>query len=335
MALKAKTVFVTGGAGYVGSHCCKAFAQAGWNVVVYDNLSRGWRDFVKWGPLIEGDILDREKLFASLEEVKPDAVAHFAALAYVGESIDQPDLYYRNNVTGSVNLLDAMRSIEADRMVFSSTCATYGDPQYLPIDEAHPQKPINPYGRSKLMVERILQDYSVAHGVKSVTLRYFNAAGAAPDGEIGERHDPETHLIPLALRGAGDPDFSLNILGGDYETRDGSAIRDYIHVMDLADAHLSALAYLMENGQTTQINLGTGTGTSVFEIRDSVKRVTKREVRSRIAPRRPGDPAELVSLPEKAETILGWRPVRSGVDQLIRDAWDWHQTELSDRDTNE
>ena len=325
---KTPTIFVTGGAGYVGAHCCKAFAQAGWKVVVYDNLSRGWRGFVKWGPLIEGDILDRGKLVSSLDEVKPDAVAHFAAFAYVGESVERPDIYYRNNVLGSTNILDAMRDTGVDKIVFSSTCATYGAPEYLPIDEAHPQAPINPYGQSKLMVEQVLKDYSHAFGIRSVALRYFNAAGADPDGEIGERHEPETHLIPLALRGAGDPDYTLNILGADYDTRDGSAIRDYIHVMDLADAHLRALDYLERGGETTQINLGTGSGTSVIEIRDSVEKITGRTVKSKIAPRRPGDPANLVSVPNKAKDLLGWEPHHSNVDQLIQDAWNWHLSEM-------
>lgn len=323
------TIFVTGGAGYVGSHCCKAFAKAGWKVVVFDNLSRGWRDFVKWGPLIEGDILDRDKLVTSLNEVKPDAVAHFAALAYVGESVERPDVYYRNNVMGSTNILDAMRQSGVDNIVFSSTCATYGAPKYLPIDEHHPQAPINPYGHSKLMVEQVLKDYSEAFGMKSVALRYFNAAGADPEGEIGERHEPETHLIPLALRGAGDPSYTLNILGADYDTRDGSAIRDYIHVMDLADAHLRALDYLLGGGETTQINLGTGSGTSVIEIRDSVEKITGRCVNSKVAPRRPGDPANLVSVPDKARKLLGWSPRTSNVDQLIQDAWNWHLIETS------
>lgn len=323
------TIFVTGGAGYVGSHCCKAFANAGWNVVVYDNLSRGWREFVQWGPLIEGDILDREKLGACMNEVRPDAVAHFAALAYVGESVERPDVYYRNNVEGSINILDAMRETGVDNMVFSSTCATYGAPQYLPIDEVHPQAPINPYGRSKLMVEQVLKDYSAAFNIRSVALRYFNAAGADPEGEIGERHDPETHLIPLALRGAGNPDYTLSILGDDYATRDGSAIRDYIHVVDLADAHLRALGYLQNGGETTQINLGTGSGTSVIEIRDSVEKITGRSVNSKIAPRRLGDPANLVSVPDKARELLGWSPRNSDVDQLIQDAWKWHLSEIN------
>ena len=327
MSSDKKTVFVTGGAGYVGSHCCKVFSRSGWNVVVYDNLSRGWRDLVKWGTLIEGDILDREMLFSSLEEVKPDAVAHFAALAYVGESIDRPDIYYRNNVEGSINLLDAMKAAEVDEVVFSSTCATYGNPEYLPLDEKHPQNPINPYGKSKLMIEHALKDYSEAFGVRSVSLRYFNAAGADPDGETGERHEPETHLIPLALRGAGDPNYTLKILGDDYETRDGSAIRDYIHVMDLAEAHLLALDYLKHGGGTTQINLGTGLGTSVIEIRDSVQRITGKLINTKFAPRRPGDPANLVAAPNTAQKLLGWEPKYSNLDRLIGDAWRWYQAD--------
>lgn len=326
-----RTVLVTGGAGYVGSHCCKAFSDAGWDVVVFDNLSRGWREFVKWGRLIEGDLLDPEVLDAALKDVQPDAVAHFAAFAYVGESVERPDIYYRNNVVGTLNLLDAMRSNEIDKLVFSSTCATYGEPQYLPIDEGHPQAPINPYGRSKWMVEHILKDYAHAFGLQSVALRYFNAAGGDPDGQIGERHEPETHLIPLALRGAGDPDYTLNILGDDYDTRDGTAIRDYIHVIDLANAHLRALQYLNDGGETIQINLGTGTGTSVREIRDSVEAITGETVNSKIAPRRPGDPPVLVAEPKLAKEKLGWQAENSSVENLIGDAWKWHCAELKRR----
>ena len=324
-----KTVFVTGGAGYVGSHCCKAFSNAGWRVVVYDNLSRGWREFVKWGDLIEGDILDRDALTTAVEKTKPDAVAHFAALAYVGESVSQPDLYYRNNVQGSLNLLDAMRTSDVSKIVFSSTCATYGDPQYLPLDENHPQSPVNPYGHSKLMVERVLKDYSAAFGISSVALRYFNASGADPDGEVGERHEPETHLIPLALRGAGDPDYTLKIFGSDYDTRDGSAIRDYIHVLDLADAHLRALDYLKEGGETVQINLGTGDGTSVIEIRDCVQQVTGRTVQSEYAPRRVGDPPNLVASPKRAKELLGWEQQYSSLEKIIGDAWTWNLKETN------
>lgn len=322
-----KRILVTGGAGYVGSHCCKAFAEAGWEVYVYDNLSRGWRDLVQWGPLIRGDILDREELGCAMRDVNPQAVAHFAALSYVGESVKQPDIYYRNNVTGTMNILDAMSVQGVKQIVFSSTCATYGEPQYLPIDEAHPQAPINPYGRSKLMAERLLQDYSDAFGLRFVALRYFNAAGADPSGAVGERHDPETHLIPLALRGAGDPDYFLSIFGDDYDTRDGTAIRDYIHVCDLADAHLKALEYLSAGGASTAINLGTGTGTSVLEIWESVEKVTGRAVPKQVSARRSGDPAVLVANASKASDVLAWTPRHSEIDQIIVDAWKWHQAE--------
>lgn len=323
------TILVTGGAGYVGAHCCKRFSQAGYKVVVYDNLSRGWRDFVKWGPLIEGDILDQDRLSSAMREVKPDVVAHFAALAYVGESVERPDLYYRNNVLGSLSVLDAMRENQVDQMVFSSTCATYGSPNELPIHEGHLQTPINPYGRSKFMVEQILKDYSDAYGIRSVALRYFNAAGADPDGEIGERHDPEPHLIPLALKGAGEETYTLKILGDDFETKDGSAVRDYIHVMDLAEAHFLAVEYLKKAGATTHCNLGTGQGISVKEIRDTVERVTGRKVNAQIAPRRPGDPACLVAKTDLAKSVLGWEPRYSSIDQIIEDAWRWHLSELA------
>lgn len=322
-----KRILVTGGAGYVGSHCCKAFSEAGWEVFVFDNLSRGWRDFVQWGPLIEGDILDREALERAFRDVKPDAVAHFAALAYVGESVSQPDRYYRTNVIGTTNILDAMRSNNVDRIVFSSTCATYGEPQYLPIDEAHPQTPINPYGRSKLMAEHLLRDYSDAFGIRSVALRYFNAAGADPSGLIGERHEPETHLIPLALEGAGNPEYCLSIFGHDFDTRDGTAVRDYVHVCDLADAHLKALQYLSGGGSTSAINLGTGSGTSVHEIWKSVEHVTASSVKKQIVGRRPGDPASLVADAEKARRILGWNAGRSSISTILEDAWKWHQSE--------
>ena len=323
-----KRILVTGGAGYVGAHCCKAFSEAGWEVFVFDNLSRGWRDFVQWGPLVQGDILDRDALQQAMEAIQPSAVAHFAALAYVGESVLEPDRYFRTNVTGTMNILDAMKSHDVRQMVFSSTCATYGEPQYLPIDEAHPQVPINPYGRSKLMAEELLRDYSEAFGIRSVSLRYFNAAGADPDGTIGERHEPETHLIPLALEGAGNPDFCLSIFGDNYDTRDGTAIRDYIHVCDLADAHLKALEYLSRGGATAAFNLGTGTGTSVQEIWQSVQRTTARSVERRVSERRPGDPASLVANANKARQLLGWKARRSSIDAIIADAWNWHTAEM-------
>lgn len=323
-----RTVFVTGGAGYVGSHCCKAFADAGWTVVVYDNLSRGWREYVQWGRLIEGDILDYASLSKAIAEVKPDAVAHFAALAYVGESVEDPELYYRTNATGTLNILTAMRENNVPVLVFSSTCATYGPPVRIPIDESHPQAPINPYGRSKLVAEWMLRDHSDAYDLRYVALRYFNAAGADPSGAIGERHEPETHVIPLALRGAGSPSYVFKVLGTDYDTPDGTAIRDYIHVNDLASAHLKALDYLWQGGQSEAINLGTGTGTSVLEIRDGVEKITGRKVPTELTGRRAGDPSRLVALPEKALRILGWKAERSNISQILTDAWTWHLKEM-------
>ncbi|MEM0986270.1 MAG: UDP-glucose 4-epimerase GalE [Pseudomonadota bacterium] len=322
-----KTVLVTGGAGYVGSHCCKAFAQAGWKVVVFDNLARGWRDLVKWGDLIVGDLLDPSALDRAFAAVKPDAVAHFAAYAYVGESVTDPGLYYRNNTAGSMNLLDAMVKHDVGQLIFSSTCATYGIPETVPMTETLPQSPINPYGWSKLFVERLLDDFGHAHGLRSVKLRYFNAAGADPDGETGERHEPETHLIPLAIRGMMEDGFELTIFGDDFDTRDGTCVRDYIHVADLADAHARALKYLSEGGASNVFNLGTGTGTTVQEIVEAVERVSGRKVSKSVGPRREGDPPALLASSEKAKRVLGWEPTHSDVDTIISTAWRWHQAE--------
>ena len=324
-----RTVLVTGGAGYVGSHCCKAFAKAGWRVVVYDNLSRGWRDFVRYGELFEGDLLDSAALDEAFAKYKPDAVAHFAALAYVGESVEKPGLYYENNTLGTVRLLDAMAKAGCGTIIFSSTCATYGVPERVPMTEDLPQAPINPYGMSKLFVEKVLDDYEVAHGIRSVKLRYFNAAGADPESEIGERHEPETHLIPLCIEGVLNDTFALTINGTDFDTRDGTCVRDYIHVMDLADAHLKALDYLDAGGASEAFNLGTGTGTSVMEIVQAVERVTGKPVPRKSGPRRPGDPPALVASAEKAERLLGWRPLQSDVDSVIRTAYDWHLKEIA------
>ncbi len=321
-----KTVFVTGGAGYVGSHCAKAFANAGWTVVTYDNLSRGHRDLVKWGDLIEGDILDRASLSAALEQVRPDAVAHFAAYAYVAESMTQPAVYYRNNVVGTMNLLDAMIKADVRQMVFSSSCATYGISDEL-ITEDTPQNPINPYGETKKICEKMIRDYGAAHDLRSVILRYFNAAGCDPDGETGERHDPEPHVIPLAIRGAMDGTFTFNILGGDYDTPDGTCVRDYIHVSDLADAHERALDYLSGGGASEIFNLGTGQGSSVMQLADAVSKVAGKEVPRVIAERRPGDPPILVASAEKARNVLGWQPKRSDLESILTSAWDWFQRE--------
>lgn len=318
------TLFVTGGAGYVGSHCCKAFKQAGWEVVVYDNLSRGHREFALFGDLIVGDILDADALATAMASVKPDAVAHFAALAYVGESVANPGLYYRNNTVGTLNIVEAMRGAGVDKILFSSTCATYGVPHRVPIDESHPQSPINPYGWSKLFVEQMLADFSAAHGLRYVALRYFNAAGADADGEIGEWHEPETHAIPLAILGALKPDYTFTIFGDDFETRDGTGLRDYIHVADLADAHKRALEYLLKGGQSDVFNLGTGVGTTVAEIAAAVERVAGKPVARRVGPRRAGDPPALFAANDKARQVLGWEPIQSDIDNIVRSAWRWH-----------
>lgn len=317
------TVLVTGGAGYVGSHACKALAAAGYRPVVYDSLERGHRWAVKWGPLEQGDLLDADALKRALARHKPAAVMHFAAYAFVGESVSAPGLYYRNNVMGTLSLLEAMREAGIGTIVFSSTCATYGVPQTPLLAEDHPQAPINPYGATKLMVERILADYRAAYGLRYAALRYFNAAGADPDGEIGEVHDPETHLIPLALkaaRGTGDP---LTIFGDDYDTKDGTCIRDYIHVGDLADAHIRALERLLGHDETIALNLGTGTGVSVRRLVEAVERVTGRAVPHSYGPRRAGDPPVLVAATGKAKATLGWEPRQSDIETIIRNADAW------------
>lgn len=323
-----KTVLVTGGAGYVGSHTCKALSQAGWRVVVLDNLHRGWRDLVQWGELIEGDLNDREELERILGRVKPDAVAHFAALAFVAESIDQPDLYYRNNVTGTMNLLDAMSWAGVEHLVFSSTCAVY-QPGDAPLTETTPFGPVNPYGASKMMAEQIIRDYDYAYDIKSVCLRYFNAAGCDADGETGERHEPETHVIPLLLRGVMNPDYTFGINGNDFPTPDGTCVRDYVHVADLAAAHVKALDYLSKGGKSDAFNLGTGTGTSVEELVSAVERVSGTTIPRRYAPRRPGDPPSLVADPTKANTVLGWQPQHSDIDTILRTAKLWAEKEAS------
>jgi len=319
-----ETVLVTGGAGYVGSHACKALAAAGYLPVVYDSLERGHRWAVKWGPLETGDILDADALKRAMARHKPAAVMHFAAYAFVGESVTAPGLYYRNNVMGTLTLLEAMRDAGIGTFVFSSTCATYGMPLTPLLGEDHPQAPINPYGASKLMVERMLADYRTAYGLRYAALRYFNAAGADPDGEIGEVHDPETHLIPLALRAArgnGDP---LTIFGNDYETDDGTCIRDYVHVCDLADAHIRALRRLLDGDGMLALNLGTGTGVSVLRLVEAVESVTGRAVPHSFGPRRPGDPPVLVAANAKATATLGWAPRLSDIETIIRtaDAWE-------------
>ena len=321
-------IFVTGGAGYIGSHCCKAFAERGWEVVVYDNLSNGWREFARWGELIEGDILDEAVLFEALERTRPDVVAHFAALIEVGQSVRDPSAFYRTNVAGTLGLLDAMRKAGTNRIVFSSTAAVYGPPTYTPIDEDHPQKPINPSGWSKRMVEQIFRDFDAAYGLRHVALRYFNAAGADPEGALGERHDPESHLIPLAVLSALRGDGKFRVFGSDYDTPDGTAIRDFVHVSDLAQAHCAAVEHLIKGGQSTAINLGSGGGASVMEIIETVENVTGTTMPLNLAERRAGDPSVLTASTDKAAEVLGWKAERSSIKAVVRDAADWHRREL-------
>ena len=317
-------VLVTGGAGYIGSHVCKVLAQAGLTPVTIDNLVYGHRTAVNWGPLEICDLTDAAELTRMLTRYDPVAAMHFAAYAYVGESVIDPEKYYYNNVVGSLSLLRCLRKKGIDKLVFSSSCATYGIPDVVPISESHAQLPVNPYGRSKLMVEHILRDFAAAHEFRYVSLRYFNAAGADPGGEIGENHDPETHLIPSAIEAALGKRPYLDIFGTDYPTPDGTAIRDYIDVTDLAVAHVAALNYLFDGGIAIALNLGTGTGHSVREVIASVERVSTRTVPVREAPRRPGDPPVLVADPSKARKVLGWNPKITDLDGIVRTAWTWH-----------
>lgn len=312
-------VLVTGGAGFIGSHACKALAGAGHEPIAFDNLRTGHAWAVRHGPLEQGDLLDMSRLTDVMSSHGIDAVMHFAALAYVGESITDPDIYYRGNVTGTISLLDAMRQAGVAKIVFSSSCATYGNIGHR-ITEADAQNPINPYGASKLMAERILRDYAAAFGIGCIALRYFNAAGSDPDGELGEVHDPETHLIPIALQVAQGQRPALQVFGTDYPTRDGTCVRDFIHVCDLADAHLAALDAI-EPGQFRAFNLGNGNGFSVREVIDRVAAVTGREVPWTAAPRRPGDPPELVADAAAAASALNWNPRFPDLDDMISHAW--------------
>ena len=317
-------ILVTGGAGYVGSHACKALARAGHHPIVYDNLSRGHRSLARWGSFEHGDILDRSRLKEVLASHQPDGVLHFAALAYVGESVDDPAAYYRNNVVGTHSLLEAMRESSVDLLVFSSTCATYGPPLRGLIDEDHPQQPVNPYGATQLVVEGMLRDYGKAYGLRWAALRYFNAAGADPDGEIGEMHEPETHAVPLAILAALGRIPSFALYGSDYPTPDGSAIRDYVHVADLAAAHVAALDYLAGGGAPVALNLGTGTGTSVLQVIRAVEAVTGRAVRITPCDRRSGDPSALVADGRRAHALLGWTPSFPAMESIVASAWRWH-----------
>jgi len=322
------TILVTGGAGYIGSHACKALARAGHTPVTYDNLSRGFAHAVRWGPFEQGDVLDCERLAAAIERHRPDAVVHFAAFAYVGESMADPGLYFRNNVVGTLALLDAMRAGAVSKIVFSSSCTTYGARTSEPITETRPQAPVDPYGRSKWMVEQILRDYARAYGLRAVALRYFNAAGADPDGEIGEDHDPETHLIPLLLDAAaqGAP-FTIN--GDDYATPDGTCVRDYVHVSDLAEAHVLALNSLEREAGFAAYNLGTGRGFSIREIIDAASRRLSRRIEVKVGPRRPGDLDATTAVAALAERELGWTPRLSNMDDIIDTAWRWRLRRLN------
>lgn len=316
-------VLVTGGAGFIGSHACKALAAAGAQPVVFDNLSTGHADAVRFGPLVRGDVRDASAVTAALRDHRIEAVMHFAASAYVGESVVQPGRYYDNNLGGMIGLLAGCAAAGVGRIVFSSSCATYGVPAVLPITEDTPQQPINPYGRTKLVCEWMLRDHAATGALRHVSLRYFNAAGADPEGELGERHDPETHLLPLALLAAAGKRPALDILGTDYDTPDGTCIRDYIHVSDLARAHVLALGHLMAGGDSMALNLGSGQGTSVREIVAAVARITGRAVPLREMPRRPGDPPVLTADIQRAAERLGFSPELSDIDTILRHAAPW------------
>ncbi|MBC5796052.1 UDP-glucose 4-epimerase GalE [Sphaerospermopsis sp. LEGE 00249] len=328
MSTQKPTILVTGGAGYIGSHAVKALLQAGYQVLILDNLVYGHRDLVEQVlqvKLIEGDIEDRPLLDHLFQTHKIEAVMHFSAYAYVGESVTDPDKYYRNNVVATLTLLEAMLAASIKKFVFSSTCATYGVPKFIPITEDHPQNPINPYGATKLMVERILSDFDVAYGLKSVCFRYFNAAGADPSGLLGEDHNPETHLIPLVLQTALGQRQSISIFGTDYPTPDGTCIRDYIHVSDLADAHILGLEYLLKGGESNVFNLGNGNGFSVREVIAAAQEVTGINISVQECDRRPGDPPSLIGSSEKARKILGWQPIYPNIKDIVTHAWNWHQ----------
>lgn len=320
-------LLVTGGAGYIGSNFARRALAEGVEVVVFDNLSRGHREAIpEKATFFEGDLLDKPSIERCFAENSIDAVVHFAAFAYVGESVENPALYYENNVVGSFNLIDAARRADIRRFVFSSTCSIYGNPERVPISEDEPDKPINPYAQTKLAIEHMLRDYSAAYGMRHAALRYFNAAGAAFDGETGESHDPEPHLVPITLNTAMGKRDKIFIFGDDYPTPDGTCVRDFIHVDDLADAHLLALKYLEDGGESTVINLGTGDGNSVKEIIQRAEKITGKKIPTETAPRREGDPARLVADNAKAKKILGWKP-KHDADAVLESAWRWHQNQ--------
>ncbi|MEO5759598.1 MAG: UDP-glucose 4-epimerase GalE [Mesorhizobium sp.] len=313
-------ILVTGGAGFIGSHTCKLLSSAGYLPVVFDNLCRGNEKSVAWGPLVIGDIRDQNALRDAIKSHRPKAIIHFAALAYVGESVSEPADYYSNNVAGTISVLDAARANAVDKIIFSSSCATYGVPDSLPVRETSSQNPISPYGRTKLMGEQIIKDYASAYGTRYAILRYFNACGADPDGELGEWHSPETHLVPRVLMAASGMIDEIEVFGTDYDTSDGTCVRDYIHVSDLARAHLKALMHLEAGGENLSVNLGTGRGISIKEILEAVSRMTSRPVPAVYRTRRPGDPAKLYADPLNAREHLGFVPEFSDIDTIVRTA---------------
>jgi UDP-glucose 4-epimerase len=322
-------ILVAGGAGYIGAHTCLDLFNKGFTPIVYDNLSNGHAEFVKWGPLELGDIRDRNKLDEVLRKHKPRAIVHFAAAIQVGDSVRDPGAYYDNNVAGTITLLRAAQAAGIDKIVFCSTCATYGIPSSIPMNEAHGQSPINPYGQSKLIVERILKDLDQYQGFRSLILRYFNAAGADPEGRIGEWHSPETHAIPIAIETALGRRPHFQVLGTDYDTRDGSCVRDFVHVLDLADAHTRAVEHLLNNGTSDALNLGTGHGTTVKELLETLKQVVGRDFDIKYGPRREGDSPALVADNALANRTIGWSP-RHDLRSIIGTAWNWHSNYLPD-----
>jgi UDP-glucose 4-epimerase len=320
-----KNILVTGGAGYVGSHTSLALTERGYTPVVYDNLVNGHREFVQWGPFEQGDVRDRERLARVISSYKPAAIVHFAGLIEVAESVTNPIAFFENNVAGSVNLFAAALNAGIDKVVFSSTCATYGIPQEIPMREGHPQLPISPYGTSKLLVEQILRDLDAYQGLRSVILRYFNAAGADIEGRIGEWHNPESHVIPIAIEVARGKRSLFKISGSDYPTPDGTCIRDFVHVADLADAHARSIDYLMAGGTSIALNLGTGRGTSIKQLVRAVEMISNIRIPVEMAARREGDPPELVADNAKAKTTLRWQPAYD-LEDIVKSAWDWHRS---------
>jgi UDP-glucose 4-epimerase len=318
-------ILIVGGAGYIGSHLNKEINKKGIKTVIFDNLSYGHRDFVKWGTFERGDLGNIDDIRAVFKKYPIEAVMHFAAFTYVGESVEDPQKYYTNNVKNTLNLLQVMLEENVKYFVFSSTCATYGNPVEIPITENHPQNPINPYGKGKLMVETVLKDYSDAYGLKYASLRYFNAAGADPEGEVGELHNPETHLIPLILDVAAGIREDIKIFGTDYDTPDGTCIRDYIHVTDLSEAHILALEYLQNDGESDFFNLGNGNGFSVKEVIETAEKVTGKDIKAVGAERRAGDPPILVGSSDKAKEKLNWKPKYDELSTIIETAWNWHK----------